>query len=70
MARKTLRHLIERSIGREWDRIVRRVRAGRKRHLLLCWNRGLGDVAELVDESPRSLRGMKVAMRQLKEDSR
>lgn len=31
---------------------------------------GLGDVDDLVDESPRSLRGMKVAMRQLKEDSR
>jgi hypothetical protein len=31
---------------------------------------GLGDVEELVDESPRSLRGMKVAMRQLKEESR
>lgn len=29
--------------------------------------RGLGDVEELVDESPRSLRGMKIAMRQLKE---
>lgn len=32
--------------------------------------RGLGDVEELVDESPRSLRGMKVAMRQLKEETR
>jgi tRNA threonylcarbamoyl adenosine modification protein (Sua5/YciO/YrdC/YwlC family) len=31
---------------------------------------GLGDVEELIDESPRSLRGMKVAMRQLKEDQR
>ena len=31
---------------------------------------GLGDVDDLVDDSPRSLRGMKVAMRQLKEDSR
>jgi tRNA threonylcarbamoyl adenosine modification protein (Sua5/YciO/YrdC/YwlC family) len=32
--------------------------------------RGAGDVDELLDESPRSLRGMKIAMRQLKEDSR
>jgi tRNA threonylcarbamoyl adenosine modification protein (Sua5/YciO/YrdC/YwlC family) len=31
---------------------------------------GLGEVDELLDESPRSLRGMKVAMRQLKEEQR
>ena len=30
---------------------------------------GAGEVDELLDEAPRSLRGMKVAMRQLKEDS-
>lgn len=66
MARKTLRHLIERAVGTEWDRLLRRLRNGGKRHVLICWNRGLGDVAlglyPVIDELRRAVPGVSISI--------
>jgi ADP-heptose:LPS heptosyltransferase len=45
MARKTIRRLLEGTIGSEWDQLVRRIRRRHARRFLLFWNRGLGDIA-------------------------
>lgn len=54
MAKKTLRRLLEKPFGSEWDRLVRRIRRRDARRFLIFWNRGLGDVAlglfRVVDE--------------------
>lgn len=45
MARKTLRRLLEKPFGSEWDQLVRRIRKRDARRFLIFWNRGLGDIA-------------------------
>jgi ADP-heptose:LPS heptosyltransferase len=45
VARTTLRRLIETPFGTEWSRLVRTIHRRRARHLLIVWNRGLGDIA-------------------------
>ena len=45
MARKTLRRLIEKPFGTEWDRLARRIRRRDAKRILIVWNRGLGDIA-------------------------
>ena len=66
MARKTLRHLIERAVGTEWERLLRRLRTGGKRHVLICWNRGLGDVAlglyPVIDELRHAVPGVSISI--------
>jgi len=43
--RQALRRVADGIVGTALDRAVRRARAGPRRDFLLCWNRGLGDVA-------------------------
>ncbi len=66
MARKTLRILIERAVGTEWERLLRRLMAGERRRVLIVWNRGLGDVAlglyPIVDELRRAVPGVSIAV--------
>lgn len=54
MARKTLRRLLEKSLGSEWDQLLRRIRRRDAKRFLIFWNRGLGDIAlglcRVVDE--------------------
>ena len=45
MARKTLRRLIEKPFGTEWDRLTRRLQRRNAKRILVVWNRGLGDIA-------------------------
>ncbi len=45
MARKTLRRLIEKPFGTEWDRLTRRIQRRDAKRILIVWNRGLGDIA-------------------------
>ncbi len=45
MAKKTLRRLLEKPFGSEWDQLLRRIRRRDARRFLIFWNRGLGDIA-------------------------
>lgn len=54
MTRKTIRRLLEKSFGSEWEQLVRKIRRREAKRFLILWNRGLGDIAlgmcRLVDE--------------------
>ena len=59
MARKTLRRLIEKPLGSEWERLLRGIRRRDSKRFLVFWNRGLGDIAlglcRVIDELRRAV---------------